>query len=336
MSCALYLQFTCTVRTISLREMSEGSKWGTVEGLPHDYNKELESIRAADSSNHVHKGGDGCFSSSSPNGGGKAFCVGEGRPPGSRVECAKRCVDVDGARMRAAGPAAVAVVAVSVTAAACWLALAGNSLRRAQALVGARIDVSRAAAAQLAQRMEGEGDRWLIPQLARPAAHSSAASLGREQRNEPSVLVLPSRSGGGGLALQEADRQSHAVGFIFLPEDGENKLLQGSSADKKYTQQLPDIPAEIPGQVAAPEYQRKFLPFLPCSVWGGDQVVCTTADGRTTVTVVLDDGTSMPGDTTSGTFAMPGDWLKHPSPDGNCYSSCDFYWCVLGPLSYLV
>ena len=238
--------------------------------------------------------------------------------------------------MRAAGPAAVAVVAVSVTAAACWLALAGTSLRRAQALVGARIDVSRAAAAQLAQRMEGEGDRWLIPQLARPAAHSSAASLGRVQRNEPSVLVLPSRSGGGGLALQEADRQSHAVGFIFLPEDGENKLLQGSSADKKYTQQLPDIPAEIPGQVAAPEYQRKFLPFLPCSVWGGDQVVCTTADGRTTVTVVLDDGTSMPGDTTSGTFAMPGDWLKHPSPDGDCYSSCDFYWCVLGPLSYLV
>ena len=278
----------------------------------------------------------GMIAYSSPNGGGKAFCVGEGRPPGSRVECAKRCVDVDGARMRAAGPAAVAVVAVSVTAAACWLALAGTSLRRAQALVGARIDVSRAAAAQLAQRMEGEGDRWLIPQLARPAAHSSAASLGRVQRNEPSVLVLPSRSGGGGLALQEADRQSHAVGFIFLPEDGENKLLQGSSADKKYTQQLPDIPAEIPGQVAAPEYQRKFLPFLPCSVWGGDQVVCTTADGRTTVTVVLDDGTSMPGDTTSGTFAMPGDWLKHPSPDGDCYSSCDFYWCVIGPLSYLV
>ena len=84
--------------------------------MPHDYNKELESIRAADSSTHEHNGDrHGCFwASSSPPARWResVLCVYEGRPPGSRVECAKRCVDVDGARMRAAGPAAVAVVAV--------------------------------------------------------------------------------------------------------------------------------------------------------------------------------------------------------------------------------
>ena len=40
----------------------------------------------------------------------------------------------------------------------------------------------------------------------------------------------------------------------------------------------------------------------------------------------MEDGTTKEGDSTDATFEMPGDFFKHPSEGGECYSSCDFYW----------
>lgn len=86
--------------------------------------------------------------------------------------------------------------------------------------------------------------------------------------------------------------------------------------------QLPDLP----GAAEKPEYERKFLPFLPCWPWGGDQVVCTDDKGKTTVTIIMEDGRTTTGDDTDATFEMPGDFFSHPSHEGECHSSCDFYW----------
>ncbi len=87
--------------------------------------------------------------------------------------------------------------------------------------------------------------------------------------------------------------------------------------------QLPDISSTT----EKPEFERKFLPFLPCWPWGGDQVVCTDDKGKTTVTIIMEDGTTKPGDDTDTTFEMPGGFFKHPEEGGGeCISSCDFYW----------
>jgi hypothetical protein len=83
----------------------------------------------------------------------------------------------------------------------------------------------------------------------------------------------------------------------------------------------------IPGTTEKPEFERKFLPFLPCWPWGGDQVVCTDDKGKTTVTIIMEDGTTKPGDSANATLEMPGGFFKHPEKGGGeCISSCDFYW----------
>ena len=123
------------------------------------------------------------------------------------------------------------------------------------------------------------------------------------------------------------NKEAQEVGYIFLPEEGGSLVATDTQHESSSKTQLA-APPPIPGQVATPKYERKFAPWLPCSVWGGDQVVCTDKLGKTTITVVMDDGTvKPPGGQSSGTWELPG--AHHLQPEeakGECYSSCDFYW----------
>jgi hypothetical protein len=97
----------------------------------------------------------------------------------------------------------------------------------------------------------------------RPAISSADA--------EPAIVYMP---GAAGTPAGEGDTNKEAmqpVGYIFLPDVPAHPSSAGMRARPgSKAQQL-----AVPGTVPNPEYERKFLPFLSCWVWGGDQVLCT-------------------------------------------------------------
>ena len=178
------------------------------------------------------------------------------------------------------------------------------------------------------QRAEGDlvdaADTWLMPKVAFPLAPQLTVSTsdharGSKGTSEPVIEYMP-----GSITT---NKEAQEVGYIFLPEEGGSLVATDTQHESSSKTQLA-APPPIPGQVATPKYERKFAPWLPCSVWGGDQVVCTDKLGKTTITVVMDDGTvKPPGGQSSGTWEVPG--AHHLQPEeakGECYSSCDFYW----------
>jgi hypothetical protein len=84
---------------------------------------------------------------------------------------------------------------------------------------------------------------------------------------EPAIVYMP---GAAGTPAGEGDTMQ-PVGYIFLPDVPAHPSSAGMRARPgSKAQQL-----AVPGTVPNPEYERKFLPFLSCWVWGGDQVLCT-------------------------------------------------------------
>jgi hypothetical protein len=102
----------------------------------------------------------------------------------------------------------------------------------------------------------------------RAAAQQRPAVLSADA--EPAIVYMP---GAAGPPAREGDSTEapQPVGYIFLPDVPAHPSSAGMSARPgSKAQQL-----AVPGTVSNPEYERKFLPFLPCWVWGGDQVLCS-------------------------------------------------------------
>ena len=116
------------------------------------------------------------------------------------------------------------------------------------------------------------------PAVSPPRAGSQRTPAGSNAATEPAIVYMP---GAAGTATMKESSNSigeapNPVGYVFLPD---MSARPGPKAQQQLEQQQLAAPA-VPGTVDDPEYERKFLPFLPCWVWGGDQVVCTSPNGK--------------------------------------------------------